>query len=400
VAVSSYVKKSSKNQNSKKSFSIPSLSAFADDLASLRKEINQSIGLDDFKHLKYIEKWGRAATTAGYMSAWICPNPFSAVAISYGNLSRWMVAHHVLHGGYDRIPGIPKRYSSKGFAKGLRRYIDWPDWMTPEAWNYEHNVLHHFNTGEEADPDLVEANFSDIHESKIPFFLRYLILGGFMVTWKASYYAPNTLHHLNLQAEKVRNKAEKKQTAKYERPGYLQNLTPFTSENSKLWTQCYLPYAALRFGLTPALFMPLGPWASFSVLANSVMAELLTNLHSFVVIVPNHTGDDLYRFDAPPQAKGEYAARQVLGSANFACGNDRIDMLHGWLNYQIEHHIWPDLPMLKYQQYQKRVQALCEKHGIPYTQESVWKRLKKTMDIAVGKTKMLRTTGLAKRIAS
>jgi hypothetical protein len=31
------------------------------------------------------------------------------------------------------------------------------------------------------------------------------------------------------------------------------------------------------------------------------------------------------------------------------------------------------------------LQAICEKHGVPYIQESVWTRLKKTTDIMVGK---------------
>ena len=35
--------------------------------------------------------------------------------------------------------------------------------------------------------------------------------------------------------------------------------------------------------------------------------------------------------------------RQVLGSTNFRTGGDVNDFLHGWLNYQIEHHLWPDL---------------------------------------------------------
>ena len=35
------------------------------------------------------------------------------------------------------------------------RYLDWLDWMLPEAWVFEHNVLHHSHTGEDADPDLL-----------------------------------------------------------------------------------------------------------------------------------------------------------------------------------------------------------------------------------------------------
>ncbi len=33
---------------------------------------------------------------------------------------------------------------SQRFAQGKRRFIDWFDWILPEAWNYEHNILHHY----------------------------------------------------------------------------------------------------------------------------------------------------------------------------------------------------------------------------------------------------------------
>jgi hypothetical protein len=46
--------------------------------------------------------------------------------------------------------------------------------------------------------------------------------------------------------------------------------------------------------------------------------------------------------------------------------------------------------MSEYQRLQPQVKALCAKYGIPYVQESVWKRVKKTVDIMVGKTSMPR----------
>jgi len=64
--------------------------------------------------------------------------------------------------------------------------------------------------------------------------------------------------------------------------------------------------------------------------------------------------------------------------------------MYGWLNYQIEHHLWPDLPLSQYQKLQPQVKALCERHGIPYCQDSVFKRLLKAVDIMVGKTSMLK----------
>jgi fatty acid desaturase len=142
--------------------------------------------------------------------------------------------------------------------------------------------------------------------------------------------------------------------------------------------------------LIPLLFIPLGPIAVLSVLINSLLAEIITNLHTFLVIVPNHTGDDLFLFKDAVNTKSEFFLRQITGSTNFKTGSDFNDFLHGWLNYQIEHHIWPDLPMSEYQRLQPQVKALCAKYGIPYVQESVWKRLKKTVDIMVGNTSMPR----------
>lgn len=55
---------------------------------------------------------------------------------------------------------------------------------------------------------------------------------------------------------------------------------------------------------------------------------------------------------------------------------------------QIEHHVWPDLSMLQYQKGAPKLKAICEKHGVPYVQENVFERLRKTVDIMVGKTTM------------
>merc|ERR1712187_288760 len=122
-----------------------------------------------------------------------------------------------------------------------------------------------------------------------------------------------------------------------------------------------------------------------------IIAELLTNMHSFLNIVTNHAGDDLYRFEhsCKPRSSTFYL-RQVLSSANFTTGSDLNDFLHGWLNYQVEHHLWPDLSMLSYQKSQPLVKAICDKHGVPYVQHNVFWRLKQTVDIMVGDASMRR----------
>ncbi len=344
---------------------------FLADLRALRAEIDASVSEADHSHLRRIERWGRMATVIGLATCWLMPNPLSAAALSLGRSTRWLLMHHVGHRGYDRVPGAPVERTSKGFAKGKRRFLDWLDWMLPDAWVFEHNVLHHSHTGEDADPDLLERNAEgSLRSPERPLALRYLQLGLLAITWRASYYAPETLASLR---------------RKHRPDG------PLTREEwREVLLSGYAPYIAWNFVLLPALYLPLGARAAFSALCNSLMAEVLTNLHTFLVVGPNHTGEDLYRFDSAPEGKGERYVQQVIGSANYRTGGDLNDYLHLWLNYQIEHHIFPDLSMLQYQRMQPKVLALCQKYGIPYVQESVWTRARKMVDVVVGKRSMRR----------
>ena len=58
-----------------------------------------------------------------------------------------------------------------------RRVSQWFDWMLPEAWSVEHNELHHYRLGEEADPDLVQRNLAFVRAMKAP------KVGGWVGGW-------------------------------------------------------------------------------------------------------------------------------------------------------------------------------------------------------------------------
>ncbi len=356
----------------------------AKDIDAIEREIIDATSFDDFKHLKKIESWGRICSALGYGTAWIMPNPISAYLISQGNFTRWTtVAHHVMHRGYDKIEGIPKHYTSKGFARGWRRYLDWIDWMHPEAWDKEHNDIHHYRLGEEADPDQVEHNMATLRASNVPRWGRYILLAIMAANWKIFYYAPNTL----MEYRAIQAKKAGKEIAPYTRADVW---NPMTIQGRDLWLSCLLPYSLIRFVALPLVFLPLGAVAATNVLINSLIAEGITNLHSFLVIGPNHTGEDVFMFDDRSNSKGEFYLRQIVGSVNYASGTNVIDFLHGWLNYQVEHHLWPDMAASQYQKVQPRVKAVCAKHGLPYIQESVFVRLRKTLDVMVGKTSMIK----------
>jgi len=358
------------------------LAGFSAAIDRLKAEAHANIGPADVTHLKRIERYGRLATLLGYATAWIIPNPLSAFLLSLGQFTRWLLAHHILHRGYDRVPGIPRRYTSQVFARGWRRYIDWFDWLLPEAWDHEHNILHHYHTGEDGDPDVAERHLEFLRRLRIPVFFKYAIVAIVACTWKIIYYAPNSLavkHHdggrrskqLSIAVLSVGNVLD------FRRPAVRQ-----------LWLRCYAPYATWHFVVVPALFLPLGSYAAVAVLINKLLAEAITNAHAFLVIGPNHTADDLYRFRFHYRGKEEFYATSVLGSANYRCGPEFVDYMSIWLNYQIEHHLFPDLPMRQYCLIQPKVKAACLEFGLPYRQESVFRRFGRMLDICVGKKSM------------
>jgi len=379
------------------------------DKEALKKDIEDAkatIGeasQEDFEHLLKMESWARTFTFSGFgllllisiielmwsngLNSWFFAITaiLAGVLIGIGNVGRWAnVTHPVLHGAYDKVPNVPEKYMKKYYANGSRRWLDWLDWITPQAWMYEHNIMHHYHLGEADDPDNVERNMQWLIQSSTPMWLRKVFVYIFAGTWKFTYYAPNTLRILQNKKLKEENK---KEVTDYE----FDPRTPFGFE---LWWDYYLPYGVVQFIVIPALFLPLGVDAVINAFIVLVIAEYYANLHSFLVIVPNHSADDIYMFNEPYEGKGEFYLRQIMGSVNYKTGSDWNDFLHGFLNYQVEHHIFPDMPLSFYQKTQPIIKEICAKHKLEYRQESVWKRMGMTIDLMIGKTKLLRVDGI------
>lgn len=356
---------------------------------------------EDFKHLLKLERWGRGSTIFGFaliifVSILLYQGSISsllfwffgiigAIFVAVGNVARWAnVTHPIMHGAYDKVPNIPKHYTKDGYAKGLRRYIDWLDWIKPDAWAFEHNIMHHYHLGELDDPDNVEKNLEWLHKKDIPVFFKYAVVYIFAAFWKVAYYAPNTLRILDNKQRKAVNDPR---SISYE-------FSPFKKNGRELWFNYFLPYGVFQFILLPLLFLPLGWSAVVNVLILLLIAETFANLHSFLVIVPNHSAEDIYQFSTPHKTQGEYYLRQIMGSVNYNTGSDLIDFMHGFLNYQVEHHLFPNMPLSFYQKMQPIVKDICKKHNLEYRQESVFKRILMTIDLMVGKTKLLTIEGI------
>ena len=373
------------------------------DFNALRRELERQQGSEDVAHLNKILWWSRILNLLGLGFMILPPSYiFPALFLSTAIFIRWgCIEHHVCHGGYNNLVPKGSRFNRFQFAMGsvFRRLRDWPDWILPEAWNQEHNHLHHYALNEETDPDLVEQNLETLRDLDIPLVVKYFLLILNAMTWKWFYYSSNT--YANLKA--------------HEQPGqhaptttvislYFNHKLPEYINKMEFTLRVLLPYVCYRFILLPLPLYLLAllasmynqpEWADWGMNAywnatlNMVVSDVITNIHSYMVIVPNHAGEDMYRWSthATPLS-GAFYIRAIVSSANYSAGNDYIDVVHGWLNYQAEHHCFPKLSMLSYQKAMPKVKALAKKHGIPYTQENVFLRVKKTFDIMSGVTSM------------
>jgi NADPH-dependent stearoyl-CoA 9-desaturase len=103
-------------------------------------------------------------------------------------------------------------------------------------------------------------------------------------------------------------------------------------------------------------------------LANLV-ANGFRNGWAYIVIVCGHFADGAEKFTPAAvenETKPEWYLRQMLGTANFDVG-PVLRFMSGNLSYQIEHHLFPDLPSNRYPEIAARVQAILAEYDLPYT---------------------------------
>ena len=385
------------------------LKAFGADVRELGRRLATSEGEADLQHFEKLRRWSDGCGLLGVATMALPLNPLTVFLLSTYIFSRWaMIAHHTCHGGYDRHGSEQYRRSRFALGGPLPRARDWLDWMLPEAWNHEHNVLHHYKLGENADPDLVERNLGFLRDFPLPMSLKAGFVAIMSTIWKWVYYAPNTYKQLKIsEYTKENGKPPESEGFDLDESLTLGKLLLRPQKRGGLFSPgeflctVFLPVILLRFLLLPAplLLLPggLGATCFHNAVMNLIFADLFSNVHAFMTIVTNHAGSDLYRFETPCAPNSpEFYLRQVLSSANYRAGEtgtlkgDVNDFMHGFLNYQAEHHCWPTLSMLSYQKAAPELKAICEKHGVPYVRESVFERTRKTVAIMVGSESMKR----------
>jgi linoleoyl-CoA desaturase len=251
------------------------------------------------------------------------------------------LAHNVIHGQYDwmRDP----RFEGQ-------RY-EWDIAGTAENWRVTHNFRHHTYTNIRGmDEDLGYGLLRIFPEQRWkPFYLlQPLVSVVFAILFEWGIAAQNL--HLGRWFKGRMSSAE---LGRALRPAA-----------HKIGRQILRDY----------VLMPLlaGPFF-LSVLLGAVLANVIRNVWTWVVIFCGHFTTDVITFSKTvlkDETRGQWYLRQLHGSSNLR-GGRLLDLMTGNLSHQIEHHMFPELPANRYAALGKQVRRLCATYGQHYNTGSL-----------------------------
>jgi NADPH-dependent stearoyl-CoA 9-desaturase len=315
--------------------------AFGRELDALKERVLADLGERDATYIRRIikaqralEAGGRGLLMAGILPpAWIAGTAMLALSKILDNME---IGHNVMHGQYDWM-GDPS-ISSRGF--------EWDTSCPGDQWRHSHNYMHHTHTNVVGmDRDIGYGILRMSAEQRWrPYFLgnpAYAFL--LMVLFQYGV----ALHEL--EAERIRageiTLADKREV-----------LDGIWRKTKRQLLKDYVAFPLLA-----------GPFAPF-VAAGNLTANLIRNVWAFMIIFCGHFPEDTQEFsieETANETRGQWYFRQILGSANLT-GGQLFHILSGNLSFQIEHHLFPDIPAHRHAEISVDVREICRRYGIPY----------------------------------
>jgi linoleoyl-CoA desaturase len=106
-------------------------------------------------------------------------------------------------------------------------------------------------------------------------------------------------------------------------------------------------------------------------------ANIVRNVWAYAIIFCGHFPDQTYTFtqeETEDETRGGRYVRQLLGAANID-GGPFFHVASGNLGYQVEHHLYPDMPSTRYAEIAPKVKEICERYELPYNTGPFLKQL-------------------------
>jgi NADPH-dependent stearoyl-CoA 9-desaturase len=325
--------------------------AIAAELDAIRDEVIADLGEEDADYIRHVirsqrvlEVGGRAALLVSlFPPAWLVGTAALSVAKILENME---IGHNVMHGQWDWMRD-PEIHSSAW---------EWDNVSSAEGWKHSHNFQHHvFANVVGKDRDLgYEIMRIDPEQPWHPVYLAqpfYNLVLAALFEWGVA------LH--DIEIDEVRRGRKPWSAAR-------DDLKRLARKAGKQVIKDYVVWPVLS-----------GP-SVLPAFCGSLGANVVRNVWSHAIIFCGHFPDGAQTFDYTEEqleheTRGGWYVRQLLGSANLD-GGRLFHIMAGNLSFQIEHHLFPDVPSNRYQEISPRVRDVCERHGLPYTSGPLYRQ--------------------------
>ncbi|HNN48149.1 MAG TPA: acyl-CoA desaturase [Marmoricola sp.] len=321
------------------------------ELERIRQEILDSRGESDAAYIRKVidtqrklELGSRAVLLFSlFPPAWFVGTAGLSLAKILENME---IGHNVMHGQWDWMRD-PKIHS---------RTWEWDNASPSEQWKHAHNEVHHTYTNVVGKDNDLGYGIMRVDEDQpwSPFFLfqpMWNFINACVFQYGIAAYDLQLGRNLK---KKHRGNPEFRAAAKQ----VLRKIRKQAKRD-------YLIHPLLS-----------GPSALPTLTAN-VTANLVRNLWTHSVIMCGHFPEGVATFEKKSiegETKPEWYIRQMLGSANID-GSRLMHLMTGNLSFQIEHHLYPDLPSNRYAEISVQVKALFDKYDLPYVTGSLPKQV-------------------------
>jgi len=326
------------------------LETFGQELDAIRARVVGDLGGRDVDYInrlirvqRGLEVTGRGLLFLGFLPpAWIGGTAALSLSKILDNME---IGHNIMHGQYDWTGD--ERLNGKTF--------EWDTACPGDQWRHSHNYSHHTHTnivGKDRD-----IGYGILRMSEDERWRPYYLGNPFYAALLATFFQYGVAMH-DVEAEQI---AAGESTLDEEKREKLRAVW------RKVRGQTLKDYV-----LFPLLSGPSLPF----VLAGNATANLTRNLWAFTIIFCGHFPDGTRQFteeETENETRGEWYYRQMLGSANLT-GGKVFHILAGNLSYQIEHHLFPDLPAHRYGEISDEVREIRERYGIPYNTGPLYKQ--------------------------
>jgi fatty acid desaturase len=317
------------------------IESFGEELDAIRQRVLADLGERDADYIRKVIRAQRRleVTGRGLMFAGLLPPAWlgAVAALSLSKiLDNMEIGHNVMHGQYDWMKD--PELTSKGF--------EWDTACPGDQWRHSHNYMHHTHTnivGKDRDIGYGILRMSE-DQRWHPYYLGNPLYAALLAIFFQYGVAVHDLELERVSAGKA-SLGEKREMI------------------GSIWRK--VRQQALKdYVLFPVLSGPSAP----VTLAGNAAANLTRNVWSFTIIFCGHFPDGTQEFseeETAQETRGQWYYRQLLGSANLT-GGKLFHVMSGNLSFQIEHHLFPDIPAHRYADISVEVQEVCERYGIPY----------------------------------